>query len=232
MRAKELQQILASEAAPKTLSGQPYADVALRFRNLQRYGLLPKNLGKNTTHLSDSQLAAALLSIIAATPEYSGLTAKVLMGLKPVGGSAASFWESSTFGGAIAALFAYEHALDSVVEIRISDGEVFTNAYGHAAIIYRSGEDQKIAYYVPSTAISLFQAGAEAAYDPAKTISTVHAETIIRPNLFRKIMRERKRLQAREAALALQFVVLGEPPREYRRLISLSQAAMADPSCC
>lgn len=89
----ELQQILASEAAPKRLSGQPNADVVLRFRNLQRYGLLPKNLGKTTTHLSDNHLAAALLSIIATTPEYSGLTARVLLDLKPVGGSTASFWE-------------------------------------------------------------------------------------------------------------------------------------------
>ncbi len=199
MHAKELQQILAREAVPKRLSGQPYSDLALRFRNLRRNGLLPKTVGKIATHLSDNHLAAGLLSIVATTPEYSGLTAKVLLGLKPVGGSNASFLESPTFGGAIAALFAHESAVDCVVEIRVSDAEVFKNAYGHATIIFRRGDDQNIAYYVPGTAISLFQPGAEASYDPTEMIPSVLAETIVRPSLFRKVMRERTNIQEREA---------------------------------
>ena len=199
MQVRQLETIISAEAGQRPLSGRAPADIALRFRSLRRNGLLPRAAPKTANRLSNSHIAAAVLSIVPAMPEYAGLTSRVLMRLRPVGGETASFMEKESFGEALAALLDDHQSLRSLAEIRVSDGEIFTNAYGHAAIRYRSDEKEETAYYVPSTAISLLQRGAEISYDPTNTSSSISDETIFRPDLFRKIIRAKEKQRAIDA---------------------------------
>ncbi len=97
---------------------------------------------------------------------------------------------ADSFGQAIQALFNDARALDSLVEVRASDSEVYTNSNGRAVIVYRVGRQEKAAYYVRKEAVSLMQADAEKAYNPRDLISDVITETIFQPRLFKRIVRE------------------------------------------
>lgn len=166
------------------------AEMVQRFQKLRDFGLLPKSRGKNADDLSPDEIVSGILSIVAARPGYAGLTAKFLKGLRPVGGTGASFASADSFGQAIQALFIDAHALDSLVEVRVSDSEVYTNSNGRAVIVYRADRQEKTAYYVRKEAVSLMQAGAEKSYNPHDLISDVITETIFLPRLFNWIDRE------------------------------------------
>ena len=77
-------------------------------------------------------------------------------------------------------------ALDSLLEIRVSDSEVYTNANGRGAITYRSGDSLLTAQYVPQTAHSLRQPGSDRSFDPRDLISSAVTEMVLYPSLFRR----------------------------------------------
>ena len=166
------------------------AEMVQRFQKLRDFGLLPKSRGKHADELSPNQIVSGVLSTVAARPGVAGVTVRILKGLRPVGGAGASFASADSFGQAIQALFNDAHALDSLVEVRVSDSEVYTNSNGRAVIVYRAGGQEKTAYYVRKEAVSLMQPGAEKAYNPRDLISDVITETIFLPRLFNRIDRE------------------------------------------
>jgi hypothetical protein len=193
MFARRFESLLAGEIRSTDLSQRPPDDIARRFESLRGYRLLPAGRTKNVTHLSFAQMAAALVSIATAKPGYAGLAAKVLCGLRPVGGVEASFQACANFGGAVEYLLQDPAALDSLVELRVSDSEIYTNAHGRGAISYRSGDRVMTAYYVHQTARSLFGAGAEQNFDHRDLISSAVTEKVFYPPFFRRIADELKR---------------------------------------
>ena len=184
MIAKRLEALIMDTA------GRSETEMVQRFQKLRDSGLLPKSRGKNADDLSHDEIFSGILSVIAARPGYAGLTAKFLRDLRPVGGVEASFADAKTFGKAIQALFNDPDALNALLEIRVSDSEVYKNSHGRAAIIYRSGNAEKVAYYVRKEAVSLMQAGARGNYNPRDLISDVITETVFLPHLFKSIARE------------------------------------------
>ena len=187
MYARQLERILADSTLKIGLGRQSHAEMADRFRRLRGFGLLPKVRAGGRRHLSSKELASALLSL-PGTPGYAGLTAKLLMNLRPVGGAAASFLQSPTLGDAVANLFEDEEALRTFVELRLSEVELFSNASGHASItFYRDQEEPCIAYFVPPTAHTLISPGAEVSYTPRTKNTAVFAEYVIHQKLLELI---------------------------------------------
>jgi hypothetical protein len=84
-------------------------------------------------------------------------------------------------------------ALDSLLEVRVSDSEIYTNAHGRGAITYRSGDNVLTAHYVHQNAHSLFQSGTEKSFDPRDLISSAVTEMLFYPPFFRRIATELKR---------------------------------------
>jgi hypothetical protein len=193
MLARRFESLLAEEVVKTDLSGRAPDDVAQRFESLRGFRLLPVGRTKNATHLSLTQIAAAILSIATVKPGYAGLAAKVLSGLRPVGGVEASFQKSATFGEAVECLLENSTSLDSLLEVRVSDSEIYTNAHGSAAITFRSGDSIVAAHYVGQTAVSLLQPGAETAFNPRELISSIVTETVFHPPFFRRIVSNLKR---------------------------------------
>ncbi|MEY2527467.1 MAG: hypothetical protein QOE73_2238 [Verrucomicrobiota bacterium] len=199
MYAKRFESLLAGKVGKTHLSQRAPDDMRQRFESLRGYGLLPAGRTKNVTPLSHSQMAATILAIVTAKPGYAGLAGKTLSGLRPVGGLEASFQKCATFGNAVEALLQNPAALDSLLELRVSDSEIYTNAHGRGAIIYRSGDSILTAHYVGQNALSLFQSGAEKDFDPRDLISSAVTETVFYAPFFRKIVRE----LTREASVPL-----------------------------
>jgi hypothetical protein len=192
MIAKRLETILADEAAKTDLSQRSPADMVQRFQSLRGYGLLPKGRGKNAQHLSLAEIVNAILSIATVKPGFAGLATKVLNDLRPVGGIDASFERCMTLGKAVEAVLDNSSALDSLIEIRVSDSEIYKNGHGRATVEYVSGDTKKTANYVGKLSVSLLQPGAEKTFDPRQLISSVITETVFYPSFFRRLDRELK----------------------------------------
>lgn len=197
MYAKRFESLLAEQIGQTGLSSRAPDDIAQRFESLRGYGLLPSGRAKNVTPLSLSQMVATILATFTAKPGFAGLAGKTLSNLRPVGGADASFAQCANLGNAVEVLFQNPAALDSFLELRVSDSEIYTNAHGRAAILYRSGEQILTAYYVHQNALSLFHSGAEKDFDPRAVVSSAVTETVFYPAIFRKIVNE----LAREAAM-------------------------------
>lgn len=193
MIAKRLETILANEARKTDLSQRSPADMVQRFQSLRGFGLLPKGRGKNAQHLSLAEIVAGILSIATVKPGFSGLASKVLTDLRPVGGIEVSFERCATFGKAVETVLDSSNALNSLIEIRVSDSEIYKNGHCRAAIEYVSGDIKKTANYVGKLAISLLRPGAEKTFDPRQLISSVITETVLYPSFFQRLDRELKR---------------------------------------
>jgi methylamine utilization protein MauJ len=110
-----------------------------------------------------------------------------------VGGPDASFQRCENFGKALEVALTDEAALDSLIEIRVSDGEMYTNAHGRAAISYRFGDQTLTAYYINAHAGSLLQPGAEKTFNPRDLISSIVTEQILYPPFLKGIANVLKR---------------------------------------
>jgi hypothetical protein len=193
MYAKQLQSFLAEETAKTDLSWRAPDDIHLRFEALRGCALIPRGKVRNTKEFSLREIVAAVLSLSTAKPGFAGFGALGLIKLQPVGGLEASFERSPTFGAAIEAVLSSTQARATLVEVRFTQSEVYTNAHGRASITYLSDGQQKTAYYVGELAVSLSQPHADQAYNPADLISSVVIDTVLYPQFFRGLLREMER---------------------------------------
>lgn len=181
MKAKQLEVILGSEL------GVGEAEMVQRFQKLRDCRLLPVSRGRNAEHLTSHEIVTGLLSIVSERPGFAGMTAKILGGLRPVGGAARAFAHAETFGAALEAAMQSDVLLNSVVEIRITDSEVYTNSNGRGTIVYQSEQGARTTYYVRGEAHSLLQPGAEASYNPRDLIKSMIREIVVFPHILKRI---------------------------------------------
>jgi Methylamine utilization protein MauJ len=201
MIAKHLESFLSEAISQTDLAGRSPAEMVQRFQQLRGAALLPKGRGKNAQHLSPTEMVAGLLSVVPAKPGFAGLGSKILMDLRPVGGTNASFGQAATFGQAVELLLNESNAQQSLLEVRVSDSEVGVNTHCRAAIHFCSEGSEKIAHYVNGLVVSLSQTGAELTFDPR--LPTMITETVFYPPFFRRLDREiqRAKLPAYQALL-------------------------------
>jgi hypothetical protein len=138
MLARRLESLLAGDVIRTDLSQRMPDDISQRFESLRGYRHLPVGRTKNATHLSPTQIVAAIFSIGTVRPGYAALAATILKDLLPVGGADASFRGSATFGKAVECLLEDPSAFESLLEVRLSDREIYTNAHCRGAITYCS----------------------------------------------------------------------------------------------
>jgi hypothetical protein len=184
MRAKRLEAILGSALRVSE------AEMVQRFQKLRDINLLPVSRGRNAESINSDAVVSGLLSVIDERPGFAGMTAKMLRILRPVGGPDNAFVKATTFAEALRALLDNEASLNALIEVHITNSEIYTNSYGRGAIFYRDGNIERVSYYVGATAVSLFQAGKQTNYDPRDLSSSVIRETVVLPPVLKLIMRE------------------------------------------
>jgi hypothetical protein len=196
MNAKRLETILASEFA----AGE--AEMVQRFQKLRDSGLLPISRGRNAQQISRDQIASGLLSVVSHRPGNAGVVATMLRGLVPVGGPDTAFAGAVTMAQALRLALGDPAVLDSMLEIRLTDSEVYANAPGRAALFYLEDDTEQVTYYVPRTATPLLRPGAEQTYDPMDLPSPIIRETVIAPRLLSQIASEVARDEVQARAMA------------------------------
>lgn len=189
MRAKRLEAILGNGL------GVGEAEMVQRFQKLRDNRLLPVSRGRNAEDITTEAIVSGLLSIVDERPGFAAMTVTVLRSLRPVGTPDRAFAEAATFGGALRAALEDGALLDTIVEIRVSNSEIYANSQGRGAIFYAKGGEERVTYYVGATAVSLFQPGRELDYDPRELISSMIRETVVFPAILKKIMREARRTE-------------------------------------
>jgi hypothetical protein len=194
MKAKQLEAILGEEMRV----GE--AEMVQRFQTLRNMQLLPVSRGRNAEHITLDAVVSGLLSVVTERPGFAGMTVKSLRALRPVGGAAKAFARAETFSAAILAALEDPVLLETVIEIRITDGEVSTNSRGRGAIIYRDGEVEGATYYVRGENLTLLGAGAGKTYDRRAFMSSMIREVVVFPEVLKRIAREIER-EARAGVL-------------------------------
>lgn len=188
MISKSLERLLLE------LTTRGSADLVTRFQVLRQLRLLPTSRGKNADDLSVSEIVAGLLSVVAERPGHAALSVKMLRGLLPVGGEAVSFRGAASFGKALEELLTSREALDALLEVRVTDSEVYMNSAGRAAIVYRDAPGaERTAWFVRREAVSLLQPGAERDFEPRDALHQTLIETVFYRKVFRRIHMELER---------------------------------------
>src|SRR5262249_19706785 len=95
-------------------------------------------------------------------------------------------------GKVVEAVLDNSSTLDSLIEIRVSDSEIYNNAHCRASVEYVSGDRKETANFVLKNGVSLLQPGAEKTFDPRQLISSVITETVFYPAFFRRLVGELK----------------------------------------
>jgi hypothetical protein len=183
MIAKELETILGTEF------GLGEAEMVQRFQSLRNMRLLPNSRGRNAEHIHPDMIVSGLLSVVDPRPGMAGVTTGSLRGLLPVGGASNAFAGAESFSQALQVILNNEDILRTVIEIRVTSDETYTNATGHAVIIFSCDEDEYAheTCYVPPTAKSLLQPGMEENYDRRTLNRSIIREVVIFPCIMERI---------------------------------------------
>jgi hypothetical protein len=205
MFTRRLQSLLASAISGVGYSHTDPADIEERFERLRGSGKFPTGTRKNVTHLTTEQVALGLLSLVSRRSGYAAVASANLAGLMPVGGIPASFGKSATFGDAIISMLDGKVDIRALLEVRISESVIYTNAHCRAAIVYRIDDQIKTAYYVSRYAVSKLGPGAEKDFSPYDLISPVVVDMAILPRLIASLAQaisDEKRFGVREVVVA------------------------------
>lgn len=165
MFAKNLEYLFAERSERWDVSHADPADIAARFESLRAHGRLPRGRENRARHLSLTEISAAILGLVPSNPKWAGHGAAVLNNLRPVGGPNASFRGVTTLTEAIEQLLADPGERNGFLHLTLSVAERGINSNGFATLAYRQEQFRRTTSFVPETAVSLLQEGAEDTFD-------------------------------------------------------------------
>src|ERR1700730_3343503 len=165
MFAKNLEHVLAEALGKIHVSPITPANIAERFESLRGYGRLPRGRANRATPLSSSEIAAAILSLVASNAKWAGHAVAIIGDLRPVGGAAASFHGVAGLSAAIECLLSDSAAREGLVSLTVSAAESAMNCNGFATLIYRDGAGRRRTSFVSQMAVSQLQVGADKVFD-------------------------------------------------------------------
>ena len=161
MFAKNLEIVLAYLCEKGDVSHSLPQEFGARFEALRRYGELPRGRERRDQLLTSSQIASAILSLATVHPNWAGHAARILSGLRPIGGVDACFFGTSTLQESIACILTDATARNSVIRLSVSAAEAAINSNGYATLSYEIGGTRRRTFYGRAEAPSLMQPGAE-----------------------------------------------------------------------
>jgi hypothetical protein len=204
MYAKNLAHFLALLCERSDVSHGTPQEFDERFKSMRNYGRLPPGRERREEKLSNKHIAAAVFGLAATRPNWAGHVAKVLEGLRPVGGTEASFFAAETLSDAVAVLLANKDARKRFIRLTVTAAETGVNSNGGAELVYEREGEKRRAYFVPRAAVSLLSPGRELGFDPDRDRLNAPA---MREMSFNRTFFERL---AQECEMATRFPALPE----------------------
>jgi len=188
MLAKQLSNLLTELSRHSDVTTDTPLDMDQRFESLRGCSRLPRGRENRGRALTNEEIVAAILGLVAAQPGWAGHVATIIARLKPVGGKTDVFGGAATITEALSHILADQAARDSIVAVRLSVAEVGTNSNGVAVITYERNDTRHDLTFVRDEAVSLLQPGARC--DAALSNAPVNRELVFNRRFFQKLARE------------------------------------------
>src|ERR1700754_61199 len=166
MYTKNLARILGLLCQNSDVSYSAPQELEQRFESLRSYDRLPRGRARREEKLSGEHIAAAVFGLVPMHPGWAGHVAIILEGLRPVGGTEASFFMAETLSDVIVTLLADEGARKDFIRMTLTMAETGMNSHGGAEIMYRRNGEKRRGYFLPKGAVSLLSPGREGDFDP------------------------------------------------------------------
>lgn len=196
MLAKQLSKILTELCRGSDVTTDTQIEMDQRFESLREYGRMPRGRENRGRALNNEEIVAALLGLVAAEPGWAGHVAKILAGVKPVGGKTDAFGCATTLTDALTNIISDKSTRESIIAVRLSMAEAGTNSNGLAVIVYEKDGSRCQLSFVRDEAVSLFQSGMEDCFDPELRNSPVSRELAFNRRFFQQLAREIDRARA------------------------------------
>lgn len=190
MLAKQLSYILTELCRSSDVTIATPLDMEQRFESLRDYGRLPQGRDNRGRALTNEQIVAAVLGLVAAQPGWAGHVATIIARLKPVGGKTNTFGGAATLTDALSNVLTDKESRNSIVAVRLSAAEAGTNSHGLATITYDHGGTRHQLSFVRDEAVSLLQPGAEVRFDADQRNSPVSRELVFNQRFFERLAQE------------------------------------------
>jgi hypothetical protein len=187
MLAKQLSHILIELCRSSDVTKDTLADMDLRFDSLRSFGRLPQGRENRGRALTNEQIVAAVLGLVAAQPRWAGHVATIIAKLKPVGANTDTFGGAVTLTDALSQLLSDKSVRGSVVAVRVSVAEAGTNSHGLAVITYEREAARRQLSFVREEAVSLLQPGAETKFDPELRNAPISRELVFNRRFFERL---------------------------------------------
>ena len=196
MLAKQLSHILTELCRNSDVTTDTPLDMERRFESLRGYGRLPRGRENRGQPLTNEQIIAAVLGLVAAQPGWAGHVATILAKLRPIGGRTSAFDGAATLTDALSNVLTNKALRNNIVAVRLSVAEAGTNSHGLATSTYdRDGTRYQLSF-VRDEAGSLLQPGAEANFDAEHRNAPVSRELVLNRRFFERLAQEIDRTRA------------------------------------
>lgn len=190
MLARQLSYVLAELCRSSDVTTDTPLDMEQRFESLRGHGRLPQGRENRGRALTNEQIVAAVLGLVAARPGWAGHGATILATLKPVGGKTSAFGAASTLADALSNVLADKASRDNIVAVRLSVAEAGTNSHGLATITSDLDGTRHQLSFVRNEAASLLQPGAEARFDAELRNAPASRELVLNRRFFERLAQE------------------------------------------
>src|SRR3546814_7002908 len=123
MLAKQLSNLLTELSRHSDVTTDTPLDMDQRFESLRGCGRLPRGRENRGRALTNEEIVAAILGLVAAQPGWAGHVATIIARLKPVGGKTDVFGGAATITEALRPILADQTARDSIVAVKLRTEE-------------------------------------------------------------------------------------------------------------
>jgi hypothetical protein len=188
MLAKQLSHILTELISGSDVKTDTPVAMDQRFESLRGFGKLPRGRENRSRALTNEQIIAALLGLVATQPSWAGHVATIIAKLKPVGGQTDAFGGANTLTDALSNVLTDESARANIIAVRLSVAEAGTNSHGLAVIVYEHNGTRHQLSFVRDEAVSLLQPGAK--FDVELRNSPASRELVLNRQFFERLAHE------------------------------------------
>ncbi len=188
MLAKQLSHILTELISGSDVKTDTPVAMDQRFESLRGFGKLPRGRENRSRALTNEQIIAALLGLVATQPSWAGHVATIIAKLKPVGGQTDAFGGATTLTDALSNVLTDVSARANIIAVRLSVAEAGTNSHGLAVIVYEHNGTRHQLSFVRDEAVSLLQPGAK--FDVELRNSPASRELVFNRQFFERLAHE------------------------------------------
>jgi len=199
MLAKQLSHILTELISGSDVKTDTPVAMDQRFESLRGFGKLPRGRENRSRALTNEQIIAALLGLVATQPSWAGHVATIIAKLKPVGGQTDAFGGATTLTDALSNVLTDESARANIIAVRLSVAEAGTNSHGLAVIVYEHNGTRHQLSFVRDEAVSLLQPGAK--FDVELRNSPASRELVFNRQFFERLAHEISHARAHPSPL-------------------------------